>query len=121
MKQIEWSGKVYEVDPEQRVFVGEGDGVKYAVMYMPAYDNLIIIQIEGSEGPTWHWNGDVYKPTFSPSILSRLVVGKERRNIRNHVFVRGGMIQFLDDCSHQLAGQTINLPMLKDWLEDLRL
>ena len=121
MKQIEWSGKVYEVDPEQRVFVGEGDGVKYAVMYMPAYDNLIIIQIEGSEGPTWHWNGDVYKPTFSPSILSRLVVGKERRNIRNHVFVRGGMIQFLDDCSHQLAGQTINLPMLKDWPEDLRL
>ena len=121
MKQIEWSGRIYEVDPEQRVFIGEGDGVKYAVMYMPGYDNLIMIQVEGSEGPAWYWNGDVYKPTFSPSILSRLPLGGERRTIRNHVFVRDGRIQFLNDCSHKLACLTIDLPKLKDWPEDLRL
>jgi len=75
----------------------------------------------------WSWNGDIDKPTFSPSVLVRnghyLHPDKKdcwcTYNIDHpenkfkciicHSFVTNGMIQFLDDCSHELAGQTVPL------------
>jgi len=54
----------------------------------------------------WDWNGDVQSPTLSPSIL---VQGGEN-DVRCHSFVRGGVIEFLLDCSHDLAGQSVQLP-----------
>jgi hypothetical protein len=62
-------------------------------------------------------------PTFSPSILVRwtktdpvtgLAVG-EKYDMVCHSFVRAGKIQFLSDCSHELAGQTVEMP---DWDDD---
>ena len=53
--------------------------------------------------PSWDWNNSVEAPTISPSIL---VFGEKRC----HSFVREGKIQFLDDCSHELAGKTVDLP-----------
>jgi len=59
----------------------------------------------GSEkGPVWKWNGNTEKPTFEPSVLVR-------GTIRCHCYVREGAIQFLDDCEHKLAGQTV--PMME--------
>ena len=52
----------------------------------------------------WTFNGDFEKPTFSPSML----VNKDKPN-RCHSFVRDGKIQFLDDCFHELKGQTVDL------------
>lgn len=60
----------------------------------------------------WTFNGDVVKPTFTPSLLvngSRQKMGK-----RCHSFVRDGKIQFLQDCDHALAGQTVDLPPWDD-------
>ena len=54
-------------------------------------------------GAKWTWNGDKVKPTFSPSIV---VQGTKRC----HSFVTDGLIQFLSDCSHELAGKTVPLP-----------
>lgn len=54
----------------------------------------------------WTWNNDEEKPTFSPSIL----VWGSNPDIRCHSFVRDGQIQFLADCGHSLAGQTVPLP-----------
>ena len=54
-------------------------------------------------GAHWRWNGDRHKPTFEPSILA---TGEHRC----HSYVREGRIQFLSDCSHALAGQTVDLP-----------
>jgi len=56
----------------------------------------------------WDWNGDLDRPTISPSIL--VLGGPE--NARCHSFVIDGQIQFLGDCTHSLAGQTVPLP---DW------
>jgi hypothetical protein len=56
----------------------------------------------------WTFNGDVDKPTLSPSVL---VTGKYRDEERRcHSFVHDGRIQFLSDCTHNLAGQTVELP-----------
>ncbi|MDO6965801.1 hypothetical protein ABID20_000258 [Rhizobium alvei] len=81
---------------------------------------------EGS-GPRWGYNGDPDKPTFTPSVLvtgkkiTRDQSGKwdgdwERDASGNaitfvcHSFVTDGRIQFLNDCTHDMAGQTVDLP-----------
>ncbi|MCK4883540.1 MAG: hypothetical protein KAS30_01590 [Candidatus Diapherotrites archaeon] len=51
----------------------------------------------------WSWNGDVTKPTFKPSILTTC------SKYRCHSFVTDGKIKFLSDCSHEFAGQTVEL------------
>lgn len=56
---------------------------------------------------TWEWNKDKVKPTFSPSIL---VTGRHRC----HSYVRDGIIDFLSDCDHKLAGQKIPLEPFGD-------
>ena len=78
---------------------------------------------------TWTWNGDLERPTFTPSVLVR---GNQwprdefpeyykpaHANIAPggttvcHSFVTDGRIQFLGDCTHALAGQTVDLPEWK--------
>jgi hypothetical protein len=78
----------------------------------------------------WTWNGDANKPTFSPSILVHwyrispegmaMIARKEPPPAGTnrypgseevcHSFVKDGQIQFLGDCTHKLAGQTVPLP-----------
>ena len=56
----------------------------------------------------WAWNGSLIKPTFHPSILVTWkfkVKGIEDK--RCHSFVRNGEWQFLNDCTHSLAGKTV--------------
>lgn len=73
------------------------------------YDHGLWIRqcLEGGN-PQWSFNGDVDKPTFSPSLL--VYVDDTRKESQCHSFIRDGMIQFLDDCKHELAGQTVEIP-----------
>jgi hypothetical protein len=57
----------------------------------------------------WTWNGDTERPTFRPSVLVTYTFGVERTPKRCHSFVTDGHIQYLDDCTHALAGQTVLL------------
>lgn len=82
-------------------------------------------------GAVWTWNGDVRSPTLSPSVLVRTghyVEGHKgdtcwctwsREHPDEpapficavcHSFIVDGYIQFLDDCTHALVGQTVALP-----------
>lgn len=67
------------------------------------YDHWV--RVRGSE-PVWQWNNDVEKPTISPSLL----VHKDTPTARCHSLIVDGKIQFLDDCFHDLKGQTVELP-----------
>lgn len=49
------------------------------------------------------FNGDIERPTLSPSLLAHNEVGT------CHSLVKDGKIQFLGDCTHSLAGQTVDL------------
>lgn len=90
----------------------------------------------------WTFNGDYERPTFTPSILARwyemseesdrrMDAGEEPpltgeirdgvpvrrwpgRDMVCHSFVTDGRIQFLSDCTHALAGQTVDLPELSE-------
>lgn len=65
-------------------------------------------------GPVWGWNGDLVKPTLHPSVLTRWT--DQRGDQVCHSFIVEGTWQYLTDCTHQLAGQTVPLPPLPDWL-----
>ncbi len=59
----------------------------------------------------WTCNGDVIRPTITPSILVNGRQGLIHPGMpRCHSFVTDGRIQFLEDCTHALAGQTVDLP-----------
>lgn len=60
------------------------------------------------------FNGNLERPTFSPSLLMTYDYGEDHRRYVCHSFVRDGCIQFLDDCTHPLKGQTIELPHIAD-------
>lgn len=82
------------------------------------------------QGPSWKWNGNLERPSFQPSLLVRSghhVDGKHpcwcdyrkehpEKNAPTcyicHSFITDGRIQFLSDCTHSMAGQTIELPLL---------
>lgn len=62
-------------------------------------------------GAWWYWNGSKELPTFTPSVLVHGSVNAGRMVIpRCHSYVRDGRIQFLSDCEHDKAGQTVMLP-----------
>jgi hypothetical protein len=91
----------------------------------------------------WTWNGDVENPTFSPSVKvsGRKFTPKGEADYQAwaaagypknadgsmhsfdnaptvcHTFITNGMVQFLSDCTHELAGQTLPLPDLPEWLQ----
>lgn len=60
----------------------------------------------------WDFNNDKDKPTFYPSLRVRGYCGPDMPNGTCHSFITDGKIRFLDDCTHDLAGQTVDLP---DW------
>jgi hypothetical protein len=81
-----------------------------------------------SNGAAWTWNGSKEVPTFSPSILVNYrhwtppVTSENYTEYKLkpwpqtqvdaicHSFVTDGKIQFLNDCTHSLAGKTVELP-----------
>jgi len=65
-------------------------------------------QIDG----TWSFNGDMNVPTFRPSYLTWWDEGDPPVPKRCHSFIKEGRIQFLSDCTHALADQTVEIP---DW------
>lgn len=58
----------------------------------------------------WGFNEDADRPTLTPSLLLTHTTGEERTKFVCHSFVRDGQIQYLGDCTHAFAGQTIDLP-----------
>lgn len=98
--------------------------------WCPGCDMAHRVWVGTGNGPRWTWNGDAEYPTFSPSILVQWDQAEPPVTLENleewkrnawhqtkihkvcHSFVIDGRIHFLSDCTHALAGQTIDLP---DW------
>jgi hypothetical protein len=95
----------------------------------PGCGDWHVVRVQGEGRPRWTYNGNADAPTFTPSILYRTghfcdghsgdcwCTWKDEDGepsgfecIRCHSFVTDGRIRFLSDCSHALAGQTVDLP-----------
>ena len=87
------------------------------------------VYVDGSGHPVWGFNGNYERPTLTPSVLvtsGHFISGhtghcwcdynKEHPEdpvpnwcYRCHSFITDGKIQYLSDCSHELAGQTVDM------------
>lgn len=57
--------------------------------------------------PIWKWNGNMEKPTFRPSL--KVTMPHATGEDICHFFVTNGKIRFLGDCTHKLAGKTVDM------------
>lgn len=62
-----------------------------------------------SEGwPIWQLTGTIDNPTIRASILINSANG-----IICHSFITNGKLEYCGDCTHKLAGQTVELPNIE--------
>lgn len=97
-------------------------------LWCPGCDDLHAVEV--TEAPArWEWDGNLEAPTISPSIkvegvqwdadspfhkpLHHVAPGAP---VCCHSFVKAGRWEFLGDCTHDLAGQTVPMVPLPDWL-----
>lgn len=78
--------------------------------------------------PPWTFdNDDMERPSFSASYLQNGILANpdaDRKHFPNgyvgsprcHSFVKNGMIQYLSDSEHPLAGQTVPMAPVPAWL-----
>lgn len=90
-----------------------------ALIFMcPGCNGIHMVTVEKDEDipevPTWQWNGDVEKPTFSPSVN----VYANTPSRRCHSFVVDGKITFLNDSFHELKGKTVELGDVSERFKD---
>lgn len=89
--------------------------------WCPGCDSSHHIKVGEGAGPRWGWNGSAEKPTFTPSVLVTWGSYADPNwkpepddgpdvSGRCHSFVVDGQMQFLSDCTHALAGQTVPIP-----------
>lgn len=89
------------------------------IVWCPACDMAHRISL-GPGG--WTWDRNLDRPTISPSIRVdgiQWAEGKHFHKPRHHVeagqptvchsFIRAGRWQYLGDCTHDLAGQTVDM------------
>ncbi|HEY9581095.1 MAG TPA: DUF6527 family protein [Rhizorhapis sp.] len=92
----------------------EGGGLMF---WCPGCDSVHMVRVGDGPGPRWGYNGNPESPTFTPSILVSYNGPDAGRNGAPpaicHSFVTDGRIQFLGDCTHALASQTVDLPEFK--------
>lgn len=101
--------------------------------WCPGCDGPHQVSVGEGPGPRWGYNGKPEAPTFTPSVLvtwrepaaladTELLQEQIRQRQAGvidkipqadkvcHSFVVDGRMQFLSDCTHALAGQTVPIP-----------
>ena len=103
------------------------DGRQVANIMCPGchFTHRMVVKTPNTSSPHWSWNESMDRPTFQPSILARYGHYAKGSTAPTcdwckedddkdccgvcHSFVTDGVIQFLDDCTHSLAGQSVPL------------
>lgn len=85
------------------------------LFWCPGCDMAHQVKTGDGSGPRWTWNGDVTRPTFAPSVLVTWTFKGAPQVC--HTFVRDGSIEFLGDCTHEMASKTVEIPDFphKEW------
>lgn len=96
----------------QKFAVNDTNKDKYIQFKCPGCKDYHNIPVTGERA--WEWDGSLETPTLKPSILAKLHLKGEVKSVC-HSFVRKGRIEFLNDCTHTLRGQTVDLPEYSEW------
>lgn len=107
--------------------------------FCPGCRESHVIWTQNPGGPVWGFNNDTARPTFTPSLLittgcqtarhrpgdncwcsynaEEVAKGNQPAPFkcgRCHLFLTDGKLQFLGDCTHDMANQTVDLPDLPE-------
>ena len=84
-----------------------GDSIRYFIYKCPGCKDLHVIPLDGKL--KWTYNEDINNPSINPSVLGERKTRKDGKWVilKCHHFLRNGKIQFLTDCTHELAGKTV--------------
>lgn len=97
--------------------------------WCPGCGEMHRIAVGAASGPNWTFDGNVDRPTFSPSVkITGKLTEKDAQgkwtgrwvrdgagqmvNMCCHYFIKAGRIEFCGDSTHALAGKTVPLPDL---------
>jgi len=81
------------------------------VFWCPGCDSMHQVKVADGPRPHWGFNDNGDKPTFWPSLLVNQSGRYHNPRMPTcHSLVTDGRIAFLGDCTHKLAGQTVDLP-----------
>lgn len=97
----------------KRVDLIENEDERYASIWCPGCNSPHTLRLREPKGkrPSWTFNGDAEKPTFKPSVLVNRKGPHHAKSFATcHSFITDGQIRFLSDSTHDLAGQTVDLP-----------
>lgn len=98
--------------------ITDGHGNQHVVFKCSGCNEQHVIPVTGPKA--WIFNGSLDKPTLRPSILARYHAWNEATEQYDlpesicHSFVTDGQIEFLSDCTHAHAGQTVPLADVED-------
>lgn len=98
------------------------------LLWCPGCESMHQVHFGGTTEPRWDFDGNIDAPTISPSLLVRGVqwsaeypeMQKPRHNVAAgqetvcHSFIRAGQWEYLSDCTHPLAGQTVPCEPIPD-------
>lgn len=90
--------------------VGEYSAISYRQFRCPGCNYVHQMPITGPHA--WKYNGNDDAPTFDPSIRASIGPWNDKGESLGvcHSHVMNGRIIFLDDCTHPLKNQTVDLP-----------
>jgi hypothetical protein len=81
------------------------------------------VREDGTRWPVWTFNGDMARPTFSPSLLYQTGKGRWEgtrwvatgpKRVVCHLHLRDGQLAYCGDNPHQFNGKTVPLPDLPE-------
>jgi hypothetical protein len=67
-----------------------------------------------NHSPSWDFDGNFDAPTVSPSILTK--TGNEPNLLVCHSFLKGGVFEYLGDCTHEFVNQQVPMLDLPEWV-----
>jgi hypothetical protein len=73
------------------------------------YHHYLPIKKYSNMDEIFEWNSNSDKPTFKPELLIKGYAGN-MGTPKCHSRITDGMIEFFIDCTHELAGKTVELP-----------
>ena len=74
------------------------------MFWCPGCECSHVYWVSGADKPAWKFNGDIDKPTFTPSLRTTYDVGR-----CCHLFLTDGVLRYCSDSYHSLAGKDVPL------------
>ena len=93
--------KFARIEPEE-------EGEESYLFFCPGCQCAHWVRVRG-KNPCWTWNGDVNRPTVTPSLNVH-----PNTEQQCHSFITDGKMIYLADCWHDLKGKTVEIPDFED-------